>query len=112
MTSTYARKGVTTWLGIILLGCLLCAAPLAAQDDESEGDTEDGNITVDFVQKDIHTVMHYIGLRADLKIIVEGTVSVNLTVIFRDVDPKDAIKSICKANKLDYVEDGEVIIIK
>jgi type II secretory pathway component GspD/PulD (secretin) len=69
-------------------------------------------ITIDFVQKDLHTVMHYIALRSGLQIIVEGEVDVKLTVMFRSIRPKQAIQSICKANKLDYIEDGNVIIIK
>ena len=72
----------------------------------------DKPITLDFVGKSLHTVMHYIALRSGLQIIVEGEVEVKLTVMFRDVSPKDAIQSICKANNLDYIEDGDVIIIK
>lgn len=69
-------------------------------------------ITLDFVKKDIHTVMHFIAQQSGLQIIVEGEISVELTVMFKDVTPKDAIRSICKANKLNMVEDGEVIIIR
>ncbi|MCB9894773.1 MAG: type II secretion system protein GspD [Planctomycetes bacterium] len=87
------------------------APALSAQDSDFKPNPTDP-ITVDFVQKDLHTVMHYIALRSGLQIIVEGQVDVKLTVMFRDVDPKSAIQSICKANKLDYIEDGQVIIIK
>jgi type II secretory pathway component GspD/PulD (secretin) len=102
---------------VLLLACGLCAPVAFAQDEErpAEGAFEpDPNepITVDFVRKDIHTVMHYIALRSGLQIIVQGEVSVQLTVMFRRVLPKEAIQSICKANKLDYIEDGAVIIIK
>jgi hypothetical protein len=72
----------------------------------------DAPITLDFVQKDLHTVMHYIALRSGLQIIVEGEVSVALTVMFHDIKPIDAIESICKANGLEMVQDGTVIIIK
>lgn len=87
-------------------------AGLAAQDEQPFKPDPNEPITVDFVQKDLHTVMHYIALRSGLQIIVEGEVDVKLTVMFRDVIPRDAIQSICKANKLDFIEDGTVIIIK
>src|SRR5690606_28832315 len=86
------------------------SAPVQAQ--EAPEPRRDGLIDVDFVKKDIHTVMHYIGLRSNLDIIVEGTIDVVLTIIHRNVDPRDVIRSICKANKLDYIEDGTSIIIK
>ncbi|MCB9932786.1 MAG: hypothetical protein H6841_05110 [Planctomycetes bacterium] len=110
------RGGIVLPL-LLLIVAGLFAAGLPAQDPEPPADEKfepDPNepITVDFVQKDLHTVMHYIALRSGLQIIVEGEVNVKLTVMFRNVKPKDAIQSICKANKLDYIEDGEVIIIK
>lgn len=107
MKSTFSHKGALA--AMMLLACVLWAAPVSAQDNEPNPEDP---ITVDFVQKDIHTVMHYIALRSGLQIIVEGEVSVRLTVMFRNVNPKEAIRSICKANKLDMVEDGQVIIIK
>ncbi|MBX3473642.1 MAG: hypothetical protein KF754_04605 [Planctomycetes bacterium] len=118
---------------LAILAMALLAAPLAAQnapanngvkaeeakeekdrektEAEAEPDPNDP-ITVDFVKKDIHTVMHYIALRSGLQIIVEGTITAELTVMYRKVLPKDAIRSICKANELEYVEDGNFIIIK
>lgn len=101
---------------VLLLALGLCSPALMAQDENGgepafEPNPEDP-ITVDFVRKDIHTVMHYIALRSGLQIIVQGDIDVQLTVMFRKVDPKEAIQSICKANKLDMVEDGLVIIIK
>ncbi|MCA8911142.1 MAG: hypothetical protein KDB82_05535 [Planctomycetes bacterium] len=96
---------------ILLFVTGLFSAPLLAQDEDFEADPNEP-ITVDFVQKDLHTVMHYIALRSGLQIIVQGDVDVKLTVMFRKIVPKEAIQSICKANKLDYIEDGNVIIIK
>ncbi|MCA8919784.1 MAG: hypothetical protein KDB32_11950, partial [Planctomycetes bacterium] len=109
------QYGLLPLLVFVAMG--LGAPAMLAQDDEPGlGDTYEpdpnADITVDFVQKDIHTVMHYIALRSGLQIIVEGEVDVRLTVMFRKVNPKEAIQSICKANKLDYIEDGSVIIIK
>jgi type II secretory pathway component GspD/PulD (secretin) len=99
---------------LLLIVAGLFSASLFAQDPEDPGfePNPEQPITIDFVQKDLHTVMHYIALRSGLQIIVEGEVTVKLTVMFRNVDPKAAIQSICKANKLDYIEDGTVIIIK
>lgn len=102
----------------VLLGVF--AAPCLAQEGGEGGEAPapeilpdpEAEMNVDFVQKDIHTVMHYIAYRSGLKIIVEGTVTVKLTVMFPRVKPKDAIRAICKANKLDFIEDGEYIIIK
>ena len=85
------------------------------QKKEGKGDDardEGALISLDFVKKDIHTVMHFIAQQSGLQIIVEGEISVELTVIIKDVTPKDAIRSICKANKLNMVEDGEIIIIR
>ncbi|MCA8936688.1 MAG: hypothetical protein KDB68_10865 [Planctomycetes bacterium] len=85
------------------------------QKKEGKGDDardEGALISLDFVKKDIHTVMHFIAQQSGLQIIVEGEISVELTVMFKDVTPKDAIRSICKANKLNMVEDGEIIIIR
>lgn len=96
------------YLSLLLIGAVLGAAPIMAQDPPNA----DGTIDVDFVRKDIHTVMHYIGLRSNLDIIVEGTIKVELTIIHRGVMPRDVLRSICKANKLDYIEDGTSIIIK
>ncbi|MCG3183145.1 MAG: hypothetical protein ICCCNLDF_01229 [Planctomycetes bacterium] len=97
---------------LLLIVAGMFSAGLSAQEEQPFKPDPNEPITVDFVQKDLHTVMHYIALRSGLQIIVEGEVKVNLTVMFRDVIPRDAIQSICKANKLDFIEDGTVIIIK
>lgn len=97
---------------LLLIMTGMFPAGLSAQDEQPFKPNPTDPITVDFVQKDLHTVMHYIALRSGLQIIVEGEVAVKLTVMFRDVIPRDAIQSICKANKLDFIEDGSVIIIK
>ena len=72
-----------------------------------------------FVRKDIHTVMHYIALKSGLQIIVQGDIDVKVTTMLtfsEGVDPKkrakELIRSIAKANGLEVVEDGEVVIIK
>ncbi len=109
MTGSDARPMRVVLYCLLLLAALF-SAPLHAQ--EAPEPRRDGLIDVDFVKKDIHTVMHYIGLRANLDIIVEGTIDVVLTIIHRNVDPRDVIRSICKANKLDFIEDGTSIIIK
>ena len=79
--------------------------------EEIEPDPNDP-ITVDFVRKDINTIMHYIALRSGLQIIVQGEIEDKFTVMYKDVDPKEAIKSICKEHGLEMVEDGQVTIIK
>jgi len=121
-------------LPCVLLAMSMFAVPLTAQDnnsntprvneeaakEEKAKEAADANaepdpndpITVDFVKKDIHTVMHYIGLRSGLQIIVEGTIAAELTVMYRKVLPEEAIRSICKANELEFVLDGKFIIIK
>jgi type II secretory pathway component GspD/PulD (secretin) len=97
----------------MLVFALLAAPPAFAQEDRGDGtlDTE-APITIDFVKKDIHTVMHFIALRSGLQIIVDSSVDVNLTVMFRNVIPREAVRSICQANKLDMVVDGDVIIVR
>lgn len=70
-------------------------------------------IDLNFVKKDIHTVMHFIALRTGLKIIVDGEIGhLFISVMYREADPMDVIESICKANNLILVRDGEFIIIK
>ncbi|MCC7510542.1 MAG: type II secretion system protein GspD [Planctomycetes bacterium] len=97
---------------LLALAVIATATIFAAPARAQEGPDSSQPITIDFVQKDIHTVMHYIALRSGLQISVEGSVKVELTVMYRDVDPKEAIRSLCKSNKLDYIEDGKFIIIK
>lgn len=109
--SKLARGGFILPL-LLLITAGMFSSGLSAQDEQPFKPDPNEPITVDFVQKDLHTVMHYIALRSGLQIIVEGEVNVKLTVMFRDVIPRDAIQSICKANKLDFIEDGTVIIIK
>lgn len=75
-------------------------------------------ITLDRVDWDIHTLMHYLALRAELQIIVEGDVDQRVGVDFcigeelTKGKAVEVIQSICKACKLDYIEDGNVIIVK
>lgn len=104
-------------LPLLVFMAMGLGAPVMLAQDEDPALEEyvpdpKAKITVDFVQKDIHTVMHYVALRSGLQIIVEGDVNVKLTVMFRKVDPEEAIQSICKANKLDFIKDGSVIIVK
>lgn len=78
----------------------------------------EASITLDRVDWDIHTLMHYLALRAELQIIVEGDVDQRVGVDFcigeelTKGKAVEVIQSICKACKLDYVEDGDVIIVK
>lgn len=67
------------------------------------------------VRGDIHTVMHYIGLRSDLQIIVEGSIEGRLgegfTVDPATVLPLQVIWRICKALDLDMVVDDKFVIL-
>ncbi|MCG3184537.1 MAG: hypothetical protein ICCCNLDF_02664 [Planctomycetes bacterium] len=69
-----------------------------------------------FPGNDLHTAMHCIALRTGLQIIVEHDRNLKLPVGFEVPTTKseaiEVIQSICKACKLDYVEDGNVIIVK
>lgn len=103
----------------VILGGALQAQDTPAGDESTEPRKEvlplpDPNkeITIDFVRKDIHVVMHYIGLRSGLNITVEGDISKELTVIFRNIKPLDAIKSICESNELVFIQNGNFIYIK
>ncbi|HRJ78666.1 MAG TPA: hypothetical protein PLF37_09140 [Planctomycetota bacterium] len=120
----YGMSGQSHWYRLVAVLMLLASfsTVLAAQDGGS-GEVEDGTktrevlnpeeeITVDFVKKDIHVVMHYIGLRSGLNITVEGDIAKELTVIYRNVKPKDAIRSICESNELTYVENGMFVYVK
>lgn len=69
-------------------------------------------ITVDFVQKDLQTVVHYIALRSGLQIIVEGDVSVRVTVQLTNANPRDLIRKLCEEHHLVCVFDGNVVMIK
>lgn len=117
----FSRR-VIPWM-VVVLALVALSVPSAhgqeAEDLPPVGGDEflppvnpDDPIDIDFVKKDIHGVMHYIGLRSGLNIQVEGAVTRSLTLIYREVKPRDAIRSICAANKLDYVEDGNFIYIK
>ena len=78
------------------------------------GGSSDKKITIDFVKKDIHTVMHFIALRTGLKIIIDGEIDprIFLSVNYSEADPIDVIEAICKANRLILVRDGDFLIIK
>lgn len=69
-----------------------------------------------FPGNDLHTAMHCIALRTGLQIIVEHDRNLKLPVGFEVPTTKseaiELIQSICKACKLDYVQDGDVIIVK
>lgn len=69
--------------------------------------------------RDFHTLLHYLALRTGLEIAIEGQIDLVLTVDFMRQEEnltkakaKEIIWSICKANNLDYVEDGDFIIVK
>ncbi|MCB9932857.1 MAG: hypothetical protein H6841_05470 [Planctomycetes bacterium] len=65
---------------------------------------------------DLHTALHYIALRTGLQVIVDGKIDAELRAAFRvpsnRAEAIELIQSICKANKLDYIQDGDVIILK
>lgn len=85
-----------------------------ARAEKEAGDKPDPNkpITVDFVNREVQTVMHYIALRSGLNIILDGAINTKLTIMFRETLPRDVIRQICNANELDFIEDGNSIIIK
>jgi hypothetical protein len=70
-------------------------------------------VTVDFVGMSLHMVLRYIAARGGLVLAIDTRApDPRVTVMFRDVDPKEAIRTLCKANKLDLVEEGSVWIIR
>lgn len=75
-------------------------------------------ITPDRLDWDIHTLMHYLALYTDLQIIVEGDVDQRVHAVFSISDELtrgkavEVIQSVCKACKLDFIQDGVVIIVK
>ncbi len=89
---------------------------------ETQPKKDSDDFVIDFVQKDIHTVMHYFALRSGLDLIVEGATYPSLTVIQRvpkEDDPQKqreeflkVLRRICEANRLEMVEDGTSVIIK
>ncbi len=82
--------------------------------EEAKADEPDPSapISIDFVHKDIKTVMHSIALKSGLQIVVDGEISKSVTIMYKKIDPMQAVRSICKANDLDCVEDGKLVIIK
>lgn len=69
-----------------------------------------------FVSRDLHTVVHYISLRSGLRVIVEAIPNLKLSVgIPKPSNRAEALavlRAICQAHQLQYVEDGEYIILK
>jgi type II secretory pathway component GspD/PulD (secretin) len=133
------RRGLSGMAGLLVTAALFAlalsapalSAQVASDNGEANGEGMSGDegeegeegeeefvpnpndpITVDFVQKEIHTVMHYIALRSGLNVIIQGTVNVPLTVYFGNIVPREAIAQICKTNNLDMIEDAGIIIIK
>jgi hypothetical protein len=83
-------------------------------------DLADGSSGERLVQKDLHTVVHYIAMHSALQIIVEDEVSKKLTVELPEFDrdheqseerTKELLCKLAEALDLDYIEDGSVIII-
>ena len=70
----------------------------------------------------LRTILHRLAIQAGVSIVVEGDLDVSLSYIqkgwldLNDEVPRALalarIQSICKANKLDYIHDGDVVIIK
>ncbi len=88
------------------------AGPLQIEEAQADQPDPSQPIRIDFVQKDIKTVMHYIGLKSGLQIVVDGSINKVVTVMYAKADPMEAIRTICSANNLDCVEDGKMVIIK
>jgi hypothetical protein len=96
--------------------------PEAVLPIESQPKKDSDEFVIDFVQNDVHTVMHYFALRSGLDLIVEGAAYPSLTVIQRvpkQEDPEKqreeflkVLRRICEANRLDMIEDGTSVIIK
>ena len=99
----------TAELELLEDGEVLLITDPAAEDIQPD---PEALISLDFVKRDIHAVMHHIALRSGLAIVIEGDVDVELTVSFKNVNPREAIRSICKANNLVMIEDGDTIILK
>lgn len=80
---------------------------------DPEPPNPDNAITVDFVKKDIHTVMHFIALRSGLKIIVDGKIEGDtfLPVIHSKGNALEVVRRICYLNNLIMVEDEGFVII-
>lgn len=82
------------------------------REDKADGRANEP-IEIDLVRKDLHTVMSHIGAQGGLNISIDGDIKLDpMTVMYKDVKPREAIRAICKAHNLECIEDGTFIIIK
>ncbi len=96
--------------------------PAAPADTPREQPTQKPPVVLDFVQKDIHTVMHYLSLHTGLNVILEGDVSAVLTVMMTIPQYEDearsreavirVMQSLCRANGLEALESGRTLIVR
>ena len=98
---------------IVMFTCICSLAVSIGQVNAQDAAEVEKPITIDFVRKDIHKVMHYIGLKSGWTIKVDDDVKLDITVIFRNSDWLDVLMSICESNKLtfDVDEEGKSITI-
>lgn len=71
-------------------------------------------ITIDFVQKDGHTALHWLSLRLGKMLSVEKTEGEALLWDdgFNRLEPNEALKAFAELNKFTILEDGDFIILK
>ncbi len=84
----------------------------AIEEAKAEDPDPSTPITIDFVNKDVTTVMHWIAVKCGLQIVVEGEITKSVTFMYNEIDPMQAVRSMCEAYDLDCVEDGKLVIIK
>jgi type IV pilus assembly protein PilQ len=109
-----AKKAI---VGLVLVASLVlaaAAAPAGAQSGAASAQvglvrTGTGSFSIDVEGADLRTVLRAISEFSGRNIIVGQNVRATVRVSLKNVAWQDALKSVLRANGLDYVEDGSVI---
>ena len=112
-----ARKAI---VGLIMMASVLLAAiavPAGAQTGQGNPAsstvglvrTGSGSFSLDVEGADLRTVLRAISEFSGRNIVVGQAVKATVRISLRNVAWQDALKSVLRANGLDYVEDGSVI---
>src|SRR5580765_8888180 len=113
MLANKAMLGLTLVAGLALASV---AAPARAEGSASTATSQgglvrtgSGSFSLDVEGADLRTVLRAISEFSGRNIIVGQNVHATVRVSLKNVAWQDALKSVLRANGLDYVEDGSVI---
>lgn len=95
----------------VLLSCICALAVVIDRVNAQEAPEAEKPIEIDFVRKDIHVVMHYIGLKSGLNITVEGDITAEITWMPLRMTLDELWKALREVYDLDVRVNGTFVYI-